>query len=278
MKSNKAIWNGTISFGLVSIPVKLVSAIEIHTYGFTLLCTTCKNPINYQRWCDHCSKEIDWEHVVKGLKQSDGSYFVITKEQLAKLKPETTQSIEITEFVPAETIKPIYINNHYYVTPAKAQEKSFYLFIKALHTSGKVAIGDFVMHEREHVCAISPHGNMLLLSTLHYAYEIKTVKDAAPSKKLPLIATDELRLAKELIQKMSKKTFDISKYKDTFAQRLSKAIKQSKKVKPQKAKAPKASKTRSNSKEKEATLMTALRASLLKNSKKIKPMAYAKGR
>jgi len=274
----KSIWNGAISFGLVSIPVKLLSAIEVHTYGFTLLCTTCKNSINYQHWCDHCHKEIAWDNVVKGLKQSDGSYFVITKEQLAKLKPETTQTIEIVEFVPAQSIKPIYINSHYYVSPAKAQEKSFYLFIKALHASGKVAIGDFVMHEREHMCAISPHGNMLLLTTLHYAYEIKTVRETAQTKKMPLITTDELRLAKELIQKLSKKNFDISKYKDTFAQRLSKAIKQRKKVKPKTGKKTITTKTRPASKEKEATLMTTLRASLLKNSKKIKPMAYAKGR
>ena len=126
----KSIWKGSISFGLVTIPVRLYSAVKEHAIGFTLLHNKCHTPITYKRWCEHCKKEVPWADVVKGLKQEDGSYAILTQEKLKELKPKTTDSVSIVEFVSANQIETIYLEHHYYLGPEKAGEKSFY-FLKS---------------------------------------------------------------------------------------------------------------------------------------------------
>lgn len=224
----KTIWQGTLSFGLVNIPVGLYSAVEAQSLGFTMLCATCNHPITYKRWCNHCEKEVEWNDIVKGLKLKKDTYFVLTQENLHKLKPTKTEAISIEEFVDPALIDPIYLEKHYYVAPKKAGEKSYFLFAQALLVSQKVAIGVFVMRDKEHVCVIFPYQNGLLLTTLNYAYEIKSIDALETLKTVPKIAEDELKLAVKLIELRSKKRFDITKFKDHFAERLEQVIKKGK--------------------------------------------------
>lgn len=232
----KSIWKGSISFGLVNIPVRLYSAIQEHAIGFTLLHNKCHTPIFYKRWCEHCKKEVPWADVVKGLKLENGEYAILTQEKLKALKPKTTDTITIVEFVNANQVEPIYLEHHYYVGPEKEGEKSFYLFLAALEKSKKVAIGTFVMRDKQYICVINPYHDTLLLTTLNYAYEIRPLEEvpylAAPKK----LETAELKLAQDLINALSKKKFDLSKFKDTFAQELKAALKSSKKEKISKKK------------------------------------------
>ncbi|HEV2916203.1 MAG TPA: Ku protein [Candidatus Babeliales bacterium] len=231
----KMIWSGSISFGLINIPIKLYPAIQEHTFGFKVLCGKCHNPLAYRHWCTHCKKEVAWENTVKGFQQEDGSFIVLTKEQIKALRSAKTSTIDIKEFVDQEAIKTVYINGHYYMVPAKKEIKAFFLFFKALKKANKVAIGTFVMHEKEHVVAITPYENTLLLNTLHYAYEIRsldTIQAELESK--TKVDTEELKLAQQLINQLSHKVFNIGKYKDTFIARLKKelsALKKGKKVK-----------------------------------------------
>lgn len=226
----KALWKGTISFGLVSIPVQLFSAIQEHVLGFTVLCSECHFPLEYQRWCSKCKKKIAWTDVVKGLEVKKGQYIILTQEKIRQLKPEATNTIDISEFVSIHEIAPIYYDHHYYLMPTEpAKAKAFTLFAQALQELDKAAVGKFIMHDKEHVCALQSYENGILLSTLNYDYEIRAFKNNEISKKnSQKVSASELKLAKALITRLSKKKFDIAKFKDTFAEQLIKLLKQKK--------------------------------------------------
>src|SRR5437899_660382 len=115
----KAIWTGTISFGLVEIPIKITSAIQSHVFGFHMLHAKCHTRLEYQRWCPHCKQEVSWEDTVKGYEQENGSYRIFTKEELEQFKPEKTDRIDMIAFVRRELVEDIFQENHYYVLPNK---------------------------------------------------------------------------------------------------------------------------------------------------------------
>ncbi len=273
----KSVWNGTISFGLVSIPVRMYSAIEEHSLGFTLLCKKCHTPIKYERWCRKCHKEVAWADVVKGLKLSSGNYFIITQEKLHELKPTKTDRIEITEFITSEQLKLIYLEHHYYVGPEKLGLNAYFLFKKALEETNKVAIGQFVMRDKEYVCAITPHDQGLLLTTLNYSYEIRDMAAITELRVQPKVNSAELTLAEKLIAQLTNKKFNLAVYKDTFAQELAKAIKKGKKEKLPRQKTGRAKKEKSVTK---TDLVATLKKSLVVPSKRgvRQPVARAKGR
>lgn len=270
----KPIWKGSLSFGLVTIPVRLYSAVQEHAIGFTLLHNKCHTPIFYKRFCEHCKKEVSWADVVKGLQQN-GSYAILTQEKLKALKPQTTDTISIVEFVSSDQIEPIYLEHHYYLAPEKKGEKSFFLFARALEKSRKVAIGIFVMREKQYVCVINPYENGLLLTTLNYAYEIRSLGQVPNLKDQPKqLSASELKLAQDLIAALSQKKFDITQFKDTFAQQLKAALRSAQKQKVIKKKKEKEIASVKKQKD-ESSLMTALRASL-KAPGKSGQVAYAK--
>ena len=257
----KSIWKGSISFGLVTIPVRLYSAVQEHVLGFKMLHSKCHTPITIKRWCDHCKKEVPWSDIVKGLKLEDGSYFILTQEKLKELKPETTDAISIVEFVDAGQIEPIYLEHHYYLGPEKEGENAFFLFKKALEDSGRVAIGTFVMRDKEYACVINPYSDSMLLTTLNYSYEIRDIKEVPNLKAPKKLEASELKLASQLIDQLTVKKFNLAQFKDTFAQQLKAAIKKGKKEKVRtKAKATPVVKKK---KETDKSLVTALRASLI---------------
>lgn len=219
----KTIWKGSISFGLVNIPINIYAATKSHVLGFTLLHAKCDTPLNYHRWCSACKKEVAWNETVKGLKVG-GSYIILTQEKLKKLRPEKTETIKIVEFIETESLDTIYFDHHYYVGSKKSDDTAYALFVKALEKLNKVAIGRFIMRDKEYTCALQPYKDRLLLTTLHYSYEIKNIQNViAPSK--VKIDAKELKLAQELINKLSVKTFDMGKFKDTFAQEIKKLLK-----------------------------------------------------
>jgi DNA end-binding protein Ku len=259
----KSIWKGSLSFGLVNIQVQLYSAVQEHAVGFTLLCKKCHEPITYERWCKHCNKEVAWSDIVKGLKQENGSYFIITQEALKALKPHTTDTIDIVEFVPSSEIKTIYLEHHYYLLPEESAQKSFFLFKKALEISKKVAIGKFVMRDKQYICVINPYETALLLTTLNYAYEVRPLDDVASAKQAhKKVNAAELKLATELIKQRTVKRLNLNNFHDVFIQQLKAAIKKSKKSKAKPVKAKK-EKVLSKKHKSEGSLMAHLRASLI---------------
>ncbi len=221
----RPVWKGTISFGLVTIPVELHKAVESHAISFKILHDVCNTALSNKRWCTQCDTEVAWEDVVKGLKLEDGSYFILEQESLKELKPEKTDAITIVQFVDTNAVAPIYYDKHYYVAPQKESDKAFFLLMAALAKYKQAAVGQFVMRDKDAVCLIQPYGDGLLLSTLNYAYEILPMKEL---DKVPKVTSKELELAHMLMKKLYNKTFDIADFKDTFAARLQRAIKRKK--------------------------------------------------
>ncbi len=268
----KSIWSGTISFGLVQIPVQLLSAIQAHRFGFKVLHKVCNTPLSYERWCPHCNKKVDWDDTVKGLPTGEGSYYVFSQEDIKELKPERTDTIDIISFVARDLVPDIYLDSHFYMAPDRKGAKPFSLFLEALADTGLVAIGRFVMRDKDYMCLIEPYEQGLLLTTLNYEYEIRPTTEIEALKKLPKVTKDEVGLAKQLIKQMTKKKFDISKYKDTFIEQLKKELKSKKRTAPKGAK-----KTRLKvpEKPKKPDLITALKGSLQAPARE-RTAAYAK--
>lgn len=248
----KAIWQGSISFGLVSIPVKLYSASEPRVVSFKLLCSKCKSPLHYKRFCPKCHKEIEWTDVIKGLKVAKDKYFALTKEELESIRPEKTKFIEIKQFVDKSQVDPIYYDKYYYCVPQHEKDKAYFLFREILSLTGKVAIATIIMKEKEHVCMISTYKNGLLLTTLVYAYEIRDINQLIGEAK-PKLTVQEKNLAMKLIRQMES-DFHISAFKDTFAEELKNLIKMKMEGKEIKAKPIE--------KRKVKTLLDALKASV----------------
>jgi DNA end-binding protein Ku len=268
----KSLWKGSISFGLVSIPIRIYSAIEHHVIGFKLLHEKCHTPIQYKDWCVTCKKEVVWQDIVKGLMLPNGRYFVITKEKLRSLRPAKTEQLTISEFIDKDELALIYIENHYYIGPEKTGQKAYTLFKKALQETHKIAIGQIVMREKEYVCALSSYKDVLLLTTLNYENEIRDSKEIVSTITASKIPEKELALAKKLITQLTSKKLVLSHYKDTFAQQLAKLIKKGSKssksiVKEKKKRAVKTP---------ESDLSSILRQSLTTKKSKPQPVAYAR--
>ena len=251
----KSIWNGTISFGLVNIPIKMYSAIESHEIGFKMLHKTTHTPIKYKRWCPECNREVPLNEIVKGIEIESGKYFELSKELLDSIKPEKADSIEIVKFIDLGQLNPVYFNKHYYLGPEKENERAYFLFKEVLQSSSKVAIGRFVMREKEYICIIESYKEGLLLTTLNYADEIRDIGEIDQLKERPKLKKQELDLANELINKLYEKDFEITQFKDTFAEKLKQVLVERKRGKVVLI-------GREKSAQKEKTLMEALKASL----------------
>lgn len=252
----RVIWTGSISFGLVNIPIRLYPAVEPQTKGFRLLHKKDKIPLEYKRWCPKHKQEVAWDEVVKGLEIAKNKYFVLEKKELEELKPKRTDTIDIVEIIDSWQIDPIYFDHHYFLGPDSEKEKAYFLFRHALEQSAKAAIGRFVMREREHVCAIESYKEGLLLTTLNFAHEIRDIKKVDFLEDAPNLKQQEITLAAQLIEKLEKKEFDIGEFNDTFMDELKKLVK--KKAKGEIIEV----KFEAKKEKKEKNLIEALRASL----------------
>jgi DNA end-binding protein Ku len=250
------IWTGSLSFGLVNIPIRLYAAVESQTKEFRLLHKKDKVPIQYKRWCPKHKQEVAWEDIVKGLEIQKNKYYVFEKEELEKLKPKRTDTIDIVEIIDAWQIDPIYFDHHYFIGPDSEKEKAFFLFKHVMEECAKAAIGRFVMRDKEHVCAIESYKKGLLLTTLNYDYEIRDIKKVEFLEDPPALKQQEIKLAMQLIEKLEKKEFDISEYKDTFMDELKALVK--KKTKGELVEV----KFQTKKPKKEKNLIEALKASL----------------
>lgn len=248
----KAVWKGEVSFGLVSIPVELFSAVESKLIEFHLLHNKCKNRLHYKRWCAQCNKEVAWKDVVRGFEIVKNKFYVLTPEKLEKLKSEKTGTIEVKEFIDLHQIDPIYFNKHYFLVPQRAKEKAYWLFKEVLMASAKIAVGNFVMRDKEHICAIESYKEGLLLTTLNFVEEVRDINKIEVLQEKAKLGKKELELAKGLINKLTKKEFKIEVFKESFSEELKELIR--KELKGEKIKAKK--------KEKKPALMEALRMSM----------------
>ncbi len=218
----RAIWSGVISFGLVSIPVKLYTATESKSLSFHQLHEKCKTRIKELRWCPHCDRQVDYDEIVKGFEYSKDNYVVVTKEDLEELPLPSKNIINITAFVNAEEIDPLYFNGSYYLEPEKLAQKPCSLFMHAMQEKGMVAIGTLTLRNKERLCSLRVLGGNLILEMLLYPDEIRVdMKTKLPAAKL---TKQELAMASSLIDMMAQ-TFNPQDYEDHYREALSALIK-----------------------------------------------------
>lgn len=259
----RSLWKGAISFGLVNIPVRLYKASKERELKFKLLHKKDLSEIRYARICKADGKEVPWEEVVKGYEWHDGDYVVLADEDFEKANLKKTRSIDIIDFTDEDQIDTIYYQTPYYIEPEKGAAKAYILLREALKRSKKVAVGNYVLRQHEHLGVIKPHGDLLLLNQLRYDAEIVKPKDLNIPKKESL-AKNEIDMALELIDKLTK-PFRPSDYVDTYAEEIKEVIKQKAKgrrVKIKKEAAPKSAKVHD--------IMAMLKQSLQEHRKKPK--------
>ena len=241
----RSIWKGAISFGLIHIPVRLYSACKDRELKFKLLHGKDLSEIRYARICKADGKEIPWEEIVKGYEYREGDYVVLTEDDFEKANPKKTKTIEILDFTGEDQIDPMFYETPYYLEPEKGSSKAYQLLREALKRSKKVAVGNYVLRQHEHLGVIKPHGDLLVLNQLRYNSEILSSKGLDIPKEGPLVK-NEVDVALKLIEELSK-PFHPSRYSDTYTDEVKKIIAQKAhkargrkiKVKHEKIKAPK---------------------------------------
>ena len=218
----KAIWKGSIGFGLVNIPVKLYSATQNSTLDLDMVDRRDIGKIHFQRINEKTGKEVKWEDIAKAYKLND-EYVLLEESDFDEALPEKSKIIEVNNFVDESEIDTIYFENSYYIEPEQSGSKAYALLREALTKSGKVGIAQFVMRSTESLTVIKPSGNMLVLSKIRFAEEIRSIEDfTLPAK--TAIKADELKMAVALIDQYTT-PFKIEKFKDEYAAALLKLIK-----------------------------------------------------
>jgi DNA end-binding protein Ku len=229
----RPIWTGTLAFGLLHIPVSLMAAerrIDLH---FRMLDSRDNTPIRYERVNAETGDEVPWKDIVKAYEYDKGNYVVLEQEDIQSAAPESHQTIDVEAFIPVAELDPRYLEKPYVLVPGKKAEKGYVLLRETLEASSRVGIARVVIRTREHLCAVMPQGNALLLLMMRYPQELVDLEDYALPEGAPAkyrIAPKELQMAKQLIESMAGK-WQPKDYKDEFRARLGKVIEQRLKAK-----------------------------------------------
>jgi DNA end-binding protein Ku len=234
----RPIWNGTISFGLVNIPVGVYSATRSERLTFHFLHEKDLGRINNVRVCQVCGKEVPYEDLVKGYEYEKGEYVVLTEEDFEKASIETSKNISIMDFVDVGEIDPMFFDTPYYLVPGKNADHAYVILRETLKETEKAGIAKVAFREREHLAAVKPHGRALMLDIMHYAEEITPARELELPAERANIKDKELKLAAQLVESMTAK-FDPTKYKDTYREKLEELIEKKLKGKPVHVKVPK---------------------------------------
>jgi DNA end-binding protein Ku len=217
----RAIWSGSISFGLLNVPVKLYSAVSKKNVSFRELRASDGSRVRHKRVAEADGEEVPYEEIVKGYEVAPDQFITITREELEELDPKKTRAIEIEDFVDLDEIDPIYFDHPYYLGPDKGAEKAYKLLVDAMDESRKVAVARFVLRNRESLAALRPMDGVLTMATMRFADEVVSpgeisdsieVGDGKPAKR-------ELDMAKTLIDSLSS-DFEADKYRDEYREEL----------------------------------------------------------
>ncbi|MES3037849.1 MAG: Ku protein [Bdellovibrionota bacterium] len=221
------IWKGSISFGLLNIPVGLRTAQEDKELHFHMLDGRDMSPIKYKKINESSGKEVPYERIVKAYEYEKGEYVVMEAEDFKKANPVATQAIDIEDFVLLEEIDPILFDKPYYIVPQKNGEKGYFLLRDALEKTKKVAVGKVVIRTKQHLAIIMPKDEYLVLQMLRFPHTVKETHevDYLSDKKQPVVSRKELQMAEKLIADMTDK-WHPDKYRDTYYDDLLKRIKQ----------------------------------------------------
>ena len=228
-----AIWKGALAFGLVNIPVELRSAVRAaETLSFRQLDKKHHKPIKMERVSSVDGKTVPWEDIVKGFEISKGKFVIVDDEDFESASPQMSRVIELTDFVPAESIDPRYFDSPYFLVPQKGGEKAYALLRDALAETNKVGIGTFALRQKQHLAAVKPLGDAIVLELMRFENELVDPDELKlPSAAEAKVRPQEQAMAVQLIENLADE-FEPSKYKDEYQAKLKAIIKAKAKGKP----------------------------------------------
>lgn len=255
------MWKGSISFGLVNIPIKMFAATENKDIRFRQIHKECNTPIKYQKTCPTCDRDVTEDEIVKGYEYEPGHYVILTDEDFIKIKEEIhDKSVEIVDFVELKEIDPIFFDKTYYLSPQETGGKAYNLLRKAMEDTGKIAVAKITIRNRGTLAVLRVYNNVLALETIFYPDEVRPISEVPGVPQTTEVDKKELGIAQQLIDNLST-TFEPEKYKDEYRETLTNLIEQKIQGKEIQV-APKAPKTNV------IDLMEALQASLKETKKK----------
>ncbi len=220
--SHRSMWSGSISVGLINVPIKLYAMIFDRGVNFHFLHKTDNQPLKYQKVCTKDNQVVPWPEVVKGYQVSQNEYVVFDRKELDAVKPESDRRIRIDKFVDYFSVDPVYFYSTYVLMPDKSKE-AYGLLLGALESMGKAAAGRITLRTKEYPALVHVYKGALVLTTMRYGYDVSDPHDFEELSKLKVPEKSELDLAKKIINDLSGE-FDISEYKDTYREKVEKLI------------------------------------------------------
>ncbi|MCT4542858.1 MAG: Ku protein [Vallitalea sp.] len=218
------MWKGSISFGLVNIPIKMFAATENKDVRFRYIHKECNTPIKYKKICPTCNKEVTEEDIVKGFEYEPGHFVIITNEDLDSVKNEVNgKLIEIVDFVNLSEIDPIYFNKTYYLAPQDTIGKAYKLLRKAMKETGKIAIARITIRNKQSLAALRVYDNILVMETIFYPDEVRPISQVPGLPEDEQVNEKELTIANQLIDNLTAE-FEPSKYKDNYREEVMELI------------------------------------------------------
>jgi DNA end-binding protein Ku len=214
-----SVWKGTLTFGLLAIPVKLYTAARSQRMNLHQLHKVCHTRLKQPLYCPHCNRQVDRSEVVRGYEYEKGQYVVINEDEIKKITPRSSTVMEIVAFVKQEQIDPIYFDASYFMLPDKESEKPYALLLRTLEDSNRVGIATVTMHQREYTVFIRPRNNGLTIHTMYYANEIREVAGYGKAEKDVKLKPAEVKLAEQLVDSLSQ-DFRPEQFHDKFQENL----------------------------------------------------------
>jgi DNA end-binding protein Ku len=214
-----SVWKGTLTFGLLAIPVKLYTAARSQRMNLHQLHKVCHTRLKQPLYCPHCNRQVDRSEVVRGYEYEKRQYVVINEDEIKKITPRSSTVMEIVAFVKQEQIDPIYFDASYFMLPDKESEKPYALLLRTLEDSNRVGIATVTMHQREYTVFIRPRNNGLTIHTMYYANEIREVAGYGKAEKDVKLKPAEVKLAEQLVDSLSQ-DFRPEQFHDKFQENL----------------------------------------------------------
>lgn len=216
------IWKGYISFGLISIPVRLFAAARTDRISFNMIHGVCSTRIKQQLFCPTCERVVERSEIVKGYEAEKNSFLIVTDEELKGVAPPSSETMEILEFVKLEEIDPLYFETSYYATPEEPGRRAYQLLLETMQKTGYAAIAKIAMHQREYTIVIRPREDGLTLHSIYYANEVRAVPEYGQTKNTE-VKPAEISLAEQLVKSLAA-PFDPEKYEDSYQKRLTEML------------------------------------------------------
>ena len=218
-----AVWKGSLTFGLLAVPIRLFTAARSERLNLHQLHKECHTRLKQPLYCPSCDRQVNRSEVVRGYEYEPGKYVVVSDDEIKKITPRSSKTMEIAAFVKQEEIDPIYFDSSYFVLPEKEHEKAYALLLKTLEDTQRVAIATVTMHQREYTVFIRPRKHGLTLHTMYFANEIRKVAGYGEIDKNIKLKPQEIKLAEQLVETLAA-DFKPEQYRDTFQEKLKELI------------------------------------------------------